>query len=148
MWKHYFINSALFYIAGYVCLDITYLSALSFLYLFREKQEDLERCCDILRNDLTLILTMQGMITFLFQIANKRSTYCIDYRHNRLWNSATSKNAEFDPKWCCVMLFSDWRRTEHHTMQEEKLLNILHCLEEKQRELTRWAWWAVRSTSF
>ena len=33
---------------------------------------------------------MQGIITFLFQIANKRSTYCIDYRHNRLWNSATS----------------------------------------------------------
>ena len=90
MWKHYFINSALFYIAGYVCLDITYLSALSFLYLFREKQEDLEHCCDILRNNLTLILTMQGMITFLFQIANKRSSYCIDYRHNRLWNSATS----------------------------------------------------------
>ena len=35
------------------------------------------------------------------------------------------------------MLFSDWRRTEHQTMQEEKLLNILHRLEEKQRELTR-----------
>ncbi|CAH3196934.1 unnamed protein product [Porites evermanni] len=53
----------------------------------QEKQEDLEHCCDILRNDLTLILTMQ-----------------------------------------------DWRRTEHHTMQEAKLLNILHCLEEKQRQ--------------
>lgn len=38
----------------------------------------------------SIILTMQGMITFLFQIANKRSTYCIDYRHNSLWNSATS----------------------------------------------------------
>ena len=31
------------------------------------------------------------------------------------------------------MIFSDWRRTDHHTMQEAKLLNILHCLEDKQR---------------
>ena len=43
-------------------------------------------------------------------------------------------NAEFDQKWCCVMIFSDWRRTDHHTMQEAKLLNILHCLKDKQRE--------------
>ena len=43
-------------------------------------------------------------------------------------------NTEFDRKSCCVMIFSDWRRTDHHTLQEAKLLNILHCLEDKQRE--------------
>ena len=26
-----------------------------------------------------------------------------------------------------------WRRTGHDTMQEAKLLDMLHCLEEKQR---------------
>ena len=46
-------------------------------------------------------------------------------------------DAEFDRKWCCVMIFSDWRITDHHAMQEAKLLNILHCLEHKQRE-TYW----------
>lgn len=45
-----------------------------------------------------------------------------------------TNNAEFDRKRCCVMIFSDWRRTDHHTMQEAKLLNILHCLKDKQRE--------------
>ena len=56
--------------------------SLSFLYIFSEKQEDLEHCCDILRNDLKLIFTMEGIITFLFQTAYSRSTSCIDYRLN------------------------------------------------------------------
>ena len=60
----------------YVCLDIK----LSFLYIFSENQENLEHCCDILRNDLKLIFTMEGIIAFLFQTAYSRSTSCIDYR--------------------------------------------------------------------
>ena len=31
------------------------------------------------------------------------------------------------------MIFSDWRITDHHTLQEAKLLNILHCLEHKEK---------------
>ncbi|CAH3024574.1 unnamed protein product [Porites evermanni] len=44
---------------------------------------------------------------------------------------------------CCDILrkelkllftLEDWRRTDYHTMQEAKLLDILHCLKDKQRE--------------
>ena len=60
MSKGYFTNTASFYIAD-MFVSISKLSA--FIIIFspsREKQEDLEHCCDILRNDLKLIFTAQG----------------------------------------------------------------------------------------
>ena len=44
--------------------------SLSFTYLFSEKQENLEHCCDILRNELKLFFTLEGILTLFIHIAN------------------------------------------------------------------------------
>ena len=44
--------------------------SLSSTYLFSEKQEDLEHCCDILRNELKLLFTMKGILTLFIHTAN------------------------------------------------------------------------------
>ena len=51
--------------------------SLSSTYLFSEKQEDLEHCCDILRNELKLFFTLEGILTFFIHIANDtKKTVC------------------------------------------------------------------------
>ena len=47
---------------------------LSSTYLFSEKQEDLEHCCDILRNELKLFFTLEGILTLFIHIANDTKT--------------------------------------------------------------------------
>ena len=39
-------------------------------YLFSEKQENLEHCCDILRKELKLLFTLEGILTLFIHIAN------------------------------------------------------------------------------
>ena len=56
-------------------MKLVYLSSykkisLSSTYLFSEKQEDLEHCCDILRNELKLFFTLEGILTLFIHIAN------------------------------------------------------------------------------
>ena len=48
--------------------------SLSSTYLFSEKQEDLEHCCDILRNELKLFFTLEGILTLFIHIANDTKT--------------------------------------------------------------------------
>lgn len=51
-----------------ISLLISKLS-LSSTYLFSEKQENLEHCCDILRKELKLLFTLEGILTLFIHIA-------------------------------------------------------------------------------
>ena len=39
-------------------------------YLFSEKEENLEHCCDILRKELKRVFTLEGILTLFIHIAN------------------------------------------------------------------------------
>ena len=53
--------------------------SLSSTYLFSEKQEDLEHCCDILRNELKLFFRLEGILTLFIHIANDTKKLFVIY---------------------------------------------------------------------
>ena len=67
-----------------ISLLISKLS-LSSTYVFSEKQENLEHCCDILRKELKLLFTLEGILTLFTHTANDTKELGLLYKQQ--WNT-------------------------------------------------------------